>query len=93
MVDLIIRRAVAADASRLNQALRALSNDLDDTHLASDDDIEAAGFGESPCFSALLAESQNAVVGVAMYSPFFSTTRGVPGVFVSELWVCCTGRG
>ncbi len=71
MTSITIRSAEVADAARLNKALRELSNDLDDTHLASNQDVESAGFGKSPCFSALLAELQNDVVGVAMFSPMY----------------------
>ena len=93
MEGITIRLAEEADASRLNAALRKLSDDLDDTHLACDEDVKVAGFGESPCFSALLAESKNEVVGVVMFSPFFSTTRGTSGVSVSDLWVASEHRG
>jgi len=93
MTSITIRLAEEADAARLNAALRQLSNDLNDTHLASNKDVELAGFGKSPSFSALLAELQNDVVGVAMFSPLYSTTRGAPGVFVSDLWVSKSQRG
>lgn len=93
MTSVTIRPAGLADAAQLNSALRELSNDLNDTHLASNRDVELAGFGKSPCFSALLAELRNHVVGVAMFSPLYSTTRGAPGVFVSDLWVSKSQRG
>ena len=93
MEGITIRLAEAVDAAQLNAALRQLSDDLDDTHLASDEDVKAAGFSESPSFSALLAESENEVVGVVMFSPFFSTTRGAAGVSVSDLWVAKPYRG
>ena len=93
MTNITIRSAELADAARLNAALRELSHDLDDTHLASDKDVELAGFGKSPSFSALLAELHQDVVGVAMFSPLYTTTRGAPGVFVSDLWVSKSQRG
>jgi len=93
MTTITIRLAEVTDVARLNAALRELSSDLNDTHLARDNDLELAGFGKSPCFSALLAESQNEVVGVAMFSSLYSTTRGAPGVFVSDLWVAKSKRG
>ena len=93
MTSITIRPAETTDAAKLNAALRELSNDLKDTHLASDADVEIAGFGESPCFSALLAEAHSDVVGVVMFSPLYSTTRGAPGVFVSDLWVSKSQRG
>lgn len=93
MTNITIRPAKVADVVQLNAALRELSKDLDDTHQASDENLKLAGFGQSPCFSALLAECQNEVVAVAMFSPLYSTTRGAPGVFVSDLWVSKSQRG
>ena len=93
MSRVIIRLAEAADAARLNDALRELSKDLNDVHRASNEGVASAGFGAAPCFSALLAELDGDVVGVAVYSSFFSTTRGAPGVFVSDLWVSASWRG
>ena len=93
MTETVIRLAEAADAARLNDALRKLSVDLGDVHLATDDAVARAGFGAAPSFSALLAELGDEVIGVAMCSAFFSTTRGAPGVFVSDLWVAEAQRG
>ena len=72
MSGLIIRVAEAADAARLNDALRELSKDLNDVHRANNEDVASAGFGPTPCFSALLAELDGEVVGVTLYSSFFS---------------------
>ena len=93
MKGITIRLAEAADAAQLNAALRELSKDMGDTHFASDEDVMAAGFGETPSFLALLAESESEVVGVVMFSSFYSTTRGTSGVFVSDLWVAKSQRG
>jgi ribosomal protein S18 acetylase RimI-like enzyme len=93
MSNITIRPAEMADVEQLNTALRELSNDLDDSHHASDESLKQAGFGQYPCFSALLAECQNEVIAVAMFSPLYSTTRGAPGVFVSDLWVSKSRRG
>lgn len=90
---IMIRLAEAADAARLNAALRALSDDLGDTHGASDADIAAAGFGPDPAFRAVLALRGEDVVGVAVFSPIYSTTRSSAGVFVSDLWVAASARG
>lgn len=88
-----IRLAEAADAGRLNAALRALSADLGDTHRATDADIAAAGFGSEPAFRAILALRAEQVVGVAVFSPLYSTTRGCAGAYVSDLWVARAARG
>lgn len=88
-----IRLAGAADAARLNAALRALSDDLGDSHGATDADIAAAGFGPDPAFRALLALQGDRVVGAAVFSPIYSTTRGQAGAYVSDLWVANSARG
>lgn len=93
MTKIHIRKAEATDASRLNAALRALSDSMGDTHRASDAIITSAGFGPVPAFHALLAEQGAEIVGVAVCSPLFSTTRGVAGAYVSDLWVSDAMRG
>ncbi|MGB8624273.1 MAG: GNAT family N-acetyltransferase, partial [Paracoccaceae bacterium] len=50
-------------------------------------------FGPVPAFRALLAEAGDEVLGVAMYSPVFSTVRAAPGLYVSDLWVSSAARG
>lgn len=88
-----IRIAERSDAPRLNTALRQLSHDLEDTHLAMDQDIEQGGFGPCPSFYALLAEDDTNVVGAIVFSPIFSTTKGMAGTFISDLWVSDQVRG
>ena len=82
-----IRTATAADAPALNAALSRLSADLGDAHHADTADLAAAGWGENPAFRAQLAQAGVQTVGVALYSPLFSTVRGGAGVYVSDLWV------
>lgn len=93
MGKMTIREAKAVDAARLNAALRQLSDDLGDAHNASDADILKYGFGALPTFRAVLAEKGADIVGAAMFSPIFSTTRGGPGLYVSDLWALGTYRG
>lgn len=93
MIRATFRRAEKADAARLNQALRRLSDGMGDIHRASDELIERAGFGPNPAFHAILAELGTAIVGVAAFSPLFSTTRGSAGVYVSDLWIAPDLRG
>lgn len=87
-----IRLAERGDAVRLNAALTLLSADLGDPHPATDAMLEAAGWGQSPAFRAQLAEVAGAIVGVTMYSPVFSTSRGGAGAYVSDLWVAADQR-
>ncbi|WP_347309735.1 GNAT family N-acetyltransferase [Defluviimonas sp. SAOS-178_SWC] len=90
---IMIRLALPGDAARLNAALRALSDDLGDTHRATEADIAAAGFGPDPAFRAVLALRRDDVVGVAVFSPIYSTTRARAGAYVSDLWVADLARG
>ena len=87
-----IRPATAADAERLDAALRRLSDELGDPHRADAAALREAGFGPAPAFRALIAEAQGATVGVVLFSPVFSTVRGGPGLYVSDLWVAPEAR-
>lgn len=93
MTQIVFRRAGPADTARLNAALRNLSETMGDTHRTSDSALAQAAFGAVPAFYAELAEMGSAVVGVALYSPLYSTTRGRAGAHVSDLWVADTLRG
>ena len=93
MRAVLIQHATAGDIAALDKALRALSASMGDTHRADRDRLAAAGFGTDPCFHALLAWSGGDVVGAAVYSPLFSTTRGMAGAYVSDLWVAEALRG
>jgi len=93
MDTITIRQARAADAERLNEALRHLSTHIGDTHMATADMVREHGFGPHPTFRGLLAESDGEVVGATIYSPLFSTAFGGAGVYVSDLWVAASTRG
>jgi ribosomal protein S18 acetylase RimI-like enzyme len=94
MDDISIRQAVSADVADLNRALGQLSADMGDEHRATDANIARFCFGPAPVFHALLAvTSDRNIVGVAAYSPFFSTVNGAVGIYVSDLWVAEETRG
>jgi len=88
-----LRIAEAADAAALNRALARLSADLGDTHAVSDETLARAGWEAPPAFRAVLAERGAEILGLALYSPCFSTTRGGAGIFVSDLWAAPEARG
>ncbi|WP_323007250.1 GNAT family N-acetyltransferase [Pseudorhodobacter sp.] len=92
-MDINIAPVTCADVALLHQALTRLSVDLGDTHIASLSALEAAGFGASPSWRALLAQAAGTPVGALLASPLFSTTRGGLGLFVSDLWVDAGQRG
>jgi GNAT superfamily N-acetyltransferase len=93
MTEIAIRRALADDARRLNEALQHLSEHIGDRHSATAASLRTAGFGEDPVFRAMIAELGGEIVGAALYSPIFSTVRGGAGVYVSDLWVSLSIRG
>lgn len=93
MQGIAIRAAGPGDVALLDAALRALSADLGDTHRATPEGLRAAGFGAQPAFRALLALAGDSALGAAVFSPLYSTTRGFPGAYVSDLWVAASARG
>ncbi|GGA96337.1 GNAT family N-acetyltransferase [Allosediminivita pacifica] len=92
-MSVTFRKAEAADVPRLHAALAQLSADLGDTHRTDEDALHAAGFGARPVFRAVLAEEGWEVVGIALFSPCLSTSRGQVIAYVSDLWVAHGLRG
>ena len=90
MSAITLRRAGPGDAARLNAGLRALSQSMGDVHRADDGQIARALGG---AFHAILAETDTELTGLAVFSPLFSTTRGMAGAYVSDLWVSSGWRG
>ncbi|WP_420395179.1 GNAT family N-acetyltransferase [Nioella sp.] len=93
MGNVTIRPVEEADLPMLDGALRMLSDDLVDTHRATLEALRKAGFGPCPAFHALLALSGDTAQGAVMFSPVFSTVRGMPGLYISDLWVSAQARG
>lgn len=94
MDEIQIRKAMPVDVVAVSRALGQLSKDMGDQHRATDADIARFCFGPAPVFQAIVAETTAGdVVGVAAYSPFFSTVYGAVGIYVSDLWVAEEARG
>ncbi|MGX1307581.1 ribosomal protein S18 acetylase RimI-like enzyme [Amorphus suaedae] len=93
MSDITIRLAEANDTGQLDTALRHLSEAIGDPHGATPEQLREAGFGTHPAFRAQIAEAGCSVVGIALYSPVFSTVRAGAGLYVSDLWVATSVRG
>jgi GNAT superfamily N-acetyltransferase len=55
--------------------------------------LRAALFGPQPAAYALVAESDNQVVGFALYFRNFSTWEGVHGIYLEDLYVMPEHRG
>lgn len=77
----------------LAAALNRLSDDLGDTHKTGANELAAACLDPSPVCHGFLAISGDALLGAALVSPIFSTTKGAMGVYVSDLWVDPALRG
>lgn len=91
-----IRAGEPKDARAIHAMLAALADDLGcGARFASTEaTIHSHGFGPRARFSTLIAEAEMPV-GLALYFPHFSTTRGQPGVFIQDLWCApaCRGQG
>ncbi|MEX0969835.1 MAG: GNAT family N-acetyltransferase [Paracoccaceae bacterium] len=88
-----IRRAQAGDLAAVLQGLRALAADLGDGFNATGAQVQQALFGPHPAARAQLAFQGGALVGLAYYSPMFSTMLGGAGCYVSDLWSHESARG
>lgn len=89
MRDPTIRRAGPQDAEALSAGLARLSADLGDDHRMDAAGLRAAFAAPEPPFRAVIAGE----IGLALYSPLFSTVAGGAGLYVSDLWVAEAARG
>lgn len=88
-LSVAIRAATTADVPCLCAMTRKLARDLgagEDLH-ASEDDWRRHGFGEAAKFSALIAESDGAPIGMATYSPLYIPDAGTESFFVHHVFV------
>jgi len=92
-MTITIARATPADMPHVMSALRALADDLGDAFNATTAQVEAALFGPHPIVRAQLALGAGQVLGLAYYSPMFSTSLGAGGCYVSDLWTAPAARG
>jgi ribosomal protein S18 acetylase RimI-like enzyme len=94
MNDIHIRPAQVSDSERILAMLKQLASDTgdDDIFRCRSEDIARHGFGDQPLFHSLIAARGDIDLGLAVYHPIFSTTRGMPGVFLLDLWVSAEAR-
>jgi GNAT superfamily N-acetyltransferase len=93
----VIRPATPADVPTVARLIRALAEyeklvhtlDLDEARLR--DHL----FGPRPYCEALIAEDSGVAVGYALFFHTYSTFRGLPGIYLEDLFVLpeCRGRG
>lgn len=84
-----IRLASRADAVSIADMLSKLADELGDTDAFQTDanTINDHGFADDPRFYCQIAVSGGLHIGLSLYFPHFSTTKGQAGAYVQDLWV------
>lgn len=87
--EIIIRPGCESDIDEIFAMLRQLATETGDGERfsCSVDDIHEFGFGPHRLFDCLIATNRQENLGLALYFPLFSTTRGRPGVYLQDLWI------
>lgn len=85
----MIRRLTPANVPALRQMLQALADhDGANYQVAPEASLHQAAFGPCPLIHALIAPQ-----GMVIFFPYYSTHRGLPGLFVQDLYVTPQARG
>ena len=85
----MIRPLTPTDLPALRRMLQALADHDGATRpVASEAALLAAAFAPDPLIHAVVAPD-----GMAIYFPWYSTNRGLPGLFVQDLFVAPHARG
>ena len=89
MDDIDIRLAIESDCEAILDMLTQLAVETGDGERfrCQDEDLREHGFGVTSLFRCLIATKGEQNLGLALYFPIFSTTRGRPGVYLQDLWV------
>lgn len=95
MVDITLRTAELKDSNAIAQTLQEFAIEIGDKdyYQGTQDAINQYGFGSEKLFHCVLAEDDRTTVGLAIFFPTFSTTRGESGVYLQDLWVKKIVRG
>ena len=89
-----IELASREDAPRLSAALRHLATELGDPWPSGNTEALAQALDPNHrSLWAMLATAGEDTCGAVAFMPYFSTYRGYPGLFVSDLWVSEEIRG
>lgn len=71
----------------------AAFENLSDACEVSENDLREAIFGENKFVNCLVAESENEIVGYALFFPVFKSFRGERSMFLEDLYVSSKMRG
>lgn len=88
-----IKPASLEDAPRLTTALQQLATELGDPWPPGNAALAQALDPAQRSLWAMLATADEETCGAVAFAPCFSTYRGSPGLFVSDLWVSEGMRG
>lgn len=93
--DFRIRPAIADDAEAIHAALKAMAAGMTagPKFVSTVDDIRRHGFGPTPAFAVLIAETGGVLAGLCLSFPSFSTWMGTPGIYIQDLYVADAFRG
>jgi GNAT superfamily N-acetyltransferase len=93
--ELVIRAAKPGDVPQLLQFIRELAEYERLAHtVETTEELLAKGlFGERPAAEALVAEIDGEAVGWALFFTNFSTFKGLPGLYIEDIYVRPQFRG
>jgi len=95
MGDIRLKRAEKKDAPVVYDLLKRLACELgkEKDFNGSSDAIESYGFSDPPTFEVILALEGEGAVGFVLFFYEFSTWRGLPGIYVQDVFVAEQVRG
>lgn len=91
--SLSIRAATACDAPLLKTMIHEFAAFERLEASISEDTLRRDGFGAQPKFRALIAEWEKQAAGYALFFGYYSTFRGVSGLFLEDIYVRNAWRG
>lgn len=95
MIEIIIRKIVQQDILNILRLIEEFAEfeKLFEFCQVSEDDLREVIFGEHKFVNCLVAESENELVGYALFYPVFKSFRGERSMFLEDLYVSPKMRG
>lgn len=95
MPSVAIRAAQVEDCEAMMQMIRVLAEfqGVPERVATSTETLRRDGFGSTPKFEALIAESRGEYVGLAMFQPVYLSWEGATVLQITDLFVSERARG